>query len=65
MSALQLIVQRMPATLELAASALVIAVAIGIPLGMYAGYRPRLDGRSGDHGRLDHSASACRPSGSA
>jgi peptide/nickel transport system permease protein len=40
MSALQLIVQRMPATLELAAAALVIAVAIGIPLGMYAGYRP-------------------------
>ena len=40
MSALQLIGQRMPATLELAASALVIAVAIGIPLGMYAGYRP-------------------------
>ena len=38
--ALQLILQRMPATLELAFSAAVLAVAIGIPLGMYAGYRP-------------------------
>jgi peptide/nickel transport system permease protein len=37
MSALQLILQRMPATLELAAAALVIAVSIGIPLGIYAG----------------------------
>ena len=39
-SALELIGQRLPATLELATAALVIAVAIGIPLGMYAGYRP-------------------------
>jgi peptide/nickel transport system permease protein len=39
-SALLLIVQRMPATLELAISAMVIAVALGIPLGMYAGFRP-------------------------
>jgi peptide/nickel transport system permease protein len=39
-SALLLIVQRMPATLELAISAMVMAVALGIPLGMYAGYRP-------------------------
>lgn len=38
--AIQLIVQRMPATLELAFAALVIAVAVGVPLGMYAGYRP-------------------------
>jgi peptide/nickel transport system permease protein len=38
--ALQLILQRMPATLELAFSAAVLAVALGIPLGMYAGYRP-------------------------
>src|SRR5689334_19648378 len=38
--ALQLILQRMPATLELAIAAMVIAVAIGIPLGMYAGFRP-------------------------
>ncbi|HEX2112846.1 MAG TPA: ABC transporter permease [Alphaproteobacteria bacterium] len=39
-SALLLILQRMPATLELALAAMVIAVALGIPLGMYAGFRP-------------------------
>lgn len=38
--ALQLILQRMPATLELAFTATVLAIGIGIPLGMYAGYRP-------------------------
>ncbi|HEX9461569.1 MAG TPA: ABC transporter permease [Alphaproteobacteria bacterium] len=39
--ALQLIVQRMPATIELALAAMLIAVGLGIPLGMYAGYRPQ------------------------
>jgi peptide/nickel transport system permease protein len=38
--ALKLILQRMPATLELAFAAFLIAVALGIPLGMYAGLRP-------------------------
>jgi peptide/nickel transport system permease protein len=38
--ALQLIVQRMPATLELAVAALLIAVVFGIPLGVYAGLKP-------------------------
>jgi peptide/nickel transport system permease protein len=38
--ALQLILQRLPATLELALSAMVLAVGIGLPLGIYAGYRP-------------------------
>ncbi len=38
--ALQLIVQRMPATLELAFSALFLSVLFGIPLGVYAGLRP-------------------------
>ena len=38
--ALKLIVQRMPATLELALCAMLIAVIIGIPLGMYAGLKP-------------------------
>ncbi|HJS32912.1 MAG TPA: ABC transporter permease [Alphaproteobacteria bacterium] len=38
--ALWLIVDRMPATLELAIAAMLIAVLLGIPLGMYAGYRP-------------------------
>ena len=35
-----LIVQRMPATLELAASAFLITLVVGIPLGMWAGLRP-------------------------
>jgi peptide/nickel transport system permease protein len=39
--AIDLILQRMPATLELALAAMAIAVVLGIPLGMYAGYRPR------------------------
>ncbi len=38
--ALKLIVDRMPATLELALAAMMIAILLGIPLGMYAGYRP-------------------------
>lgn len=37
---LDLILQRMPATLELAAAALVMALVIGIPLGVYAGLKP-------------------------
>jgi peptide/nickel transport system permease protein len=39
-SAITLILQRMPATLELALSALLLGVVIGLPAGMYAGYRP-------------------------
>ncbi|WP_109316405.1 ABC transporter permease [Pseudovibrio ascidiaceicola] len=39
-SALKLIVERMPATLELAFMALLMAIIIGIPLGLYAGLRP-------------------------
>jgi peptide/nickel transport system permease protein len=38
--ALKLILDRMPATLELAFAAFVLAIVIGIPLGMYAGLRP-------------------------
>jgi peptide/nickel transport system permease protein len=38
--ALKLIVQRMPATLELAFCALFLAVVIGIPCGVYAGLKP-------------------------
>ncbi len=38
--ALQLIVLRMPATFELAIAALLIAVVLGIPLGVLAGLRP-------------------------
>jgi peptide/nickel transport system permease protein len=38
--AIQLILDRLPATLELAAAAMVIAVVLGIPLGLVAGLRP-------------------------
>lgn len=38
--AIHLIIQRMPATLELAFCAMVIAVGFGIPLGMWAGLKP-------------------------
>ncbi|MEK9673247.1 MAG: ABC transporter permease [Rhodospirillaceae bacterium] len=41
--ALKIIVQRIPATFELALAALVMAVVIGIPLGVYSGLKP--DGR--------------------
>ena len=39
-SALGLILERMPATLELAFSAMLIAIVIGIPLGLWAGLKP-------------------------
>ena len=38
--ALKLIVQRMPATFELAIFSLMLAVIFGIPLGIYAGIKP-------------------------
>lgn len=38
--AVQLILERMPATIELALTAMVIAVALGLPLGLLAGLRP-------------------------
>ncbi|TKV70566.1 ABC transporter permease [Rhizobium sp. AU243] len=38
--ALQLIVQRLPATLELAVFAVLLSVVLGIPLGVYAGLYP-------------------------
>jgi peptide/nickel transport system permease protein len=39
--ALQLILQRMPATLELALGATFMALIVGIPLGLYAGLKPK------------------------
>src|SRR5215471_3164562 len=39
-SALSLILERMPATLELALAAMLIAIVLGIPLGLWAGLRP-------------------------
>ncbi|MEH3145411.1 MAG: ABC transporter permease [Methylobacterium frigidaeris] len=38
--AVQVILQRLPATLELAFTALAIAVVVGLPLGLWAGLRP-------------------------
>ena len=38
--ALRLILERTPATLELAVSATIAAIIIGLPLGLYAGLRP-------------------------
>ncbi len=38
--ALRLIAQRMPATMELAFTAVLLSIIIGIPLGLYAGLRP-------------------------
>ncbi len=38
--ALPLILERMPATLELAVAAMLIAVILGLPLGLWAGLRP-------------------------
>ncbi|MBM3570462.1 MAG: ABC transporter permease [Alphaproteobacteria bacterium] len=40
MPALKLILERMPATIELALAAMALAIAIGIPLGLWAGLRP-------------------------
>jgi peptide/nickel transport system permease protein len=39
-SALRLILERMPATLELAIAAMLIAIVLGIPLGLWAGLKP-------------------------
>jgi len=38
--ALKLILERMPATLELALAAFLLAIVVGVPLGMYAGLKP-------------------------
>src|SRR6202140_1526605 len=46
-SALGLILERMPATLELAVVAMLIAIVLGVPLGLWAGLKPNsLAGRS-------------------
>jgi peptide/nickel transport system permease protein len=45
-SALQIILERAPATIELAFGAIFLSIVIGIPLGLYAGFRPTsLSGR--------------------
>lgn len=39
--AIRLILQRLPATLELAVAALLLAVVVGVPLGLFAGMKPQ------------------------
>ncbi|OZI34036.1 ABC transporter permease [Bordetella genomosp. 10] len=39
--AVTLIAQRLPATLELAVAAMLMAIVVGVPLGVYAGMRPQ------------------------
>lgn len=39
-SAMTMILERFPATIELTVTAMIIAGIVGIPLGVYAGYRP-------------------------
>lgn len=43
--ALTLVIERMPATMELAVSAMVLSILLGLPLGLWAGLRP--DGFAG------------------
>ena len=38
--AIQLILERMPATIELATAAMLIAIVLGVPLGLWAGLKP-------------------------
>jgi len=38
--AMRLILERMPATLELATAAMLLAVLVGVPMGIYAGLKP-------------------------
>ena len=62
--AIQLILDKLPATLELALAAMVIAIAIGIPLGLVAGLKPAFVRRAQRSWPVRSSASACRRSGS-
>ncbi|MFT4268570.1 MAG: ABC transporter permease [Xenophilus sp.] len=39
--AIRLILQRLPATLELAVAALLLAIAVGVPLGLFCGMKPQ------------------------
>ena len=64
MPALQLILERMPATLELAIAAMLIAVVLGIPLGHVGRATARIDRPARRSWPARSSASRCRPSGS-
>ena len=51
--AVEVILQRLPATLELALVGLVFSILIGIPLGVVAGLKPHSAGRPQHHVGLD------------
>ena len=61
--ALTLIAQRMPATMELAVTAVLLSIVFGIPLGLYAGLYPAVSLRAPSW-RAASSAFRCRRSGS-
>ena len=63
--AMRVILERVPATMELAVSAVLISIVVGIPAGLYAGLRAECVGCPIDDGWAASSASACRHSGSA
>ena len=60
----RLILERMPATLELALTAMLIAIVLGIPLGLVGGTQARTASPAGRSWRARSSASRCRRSGS-
>ena len=64
MPVLDLILSRLPATLELTLAAVLGATLLGVPLGMYAGYRPDGIALEAASWGFRSSASRCRPSGS-
>ena len=53
MPVLDLILSRLPATLELTLAAVLGATLLGVPLGMYAGYKPDGVALEADHGAFD------------
>ena len=57
-----LIAERLPATLELALTASVLALVVGVPMGVYTGDLSATRSRRGCSWRSAWSACRCRPS---
>ena len=62
--AIELILQRVPATMELAVTAMLMAILLGIPLGLYAGLKPDSASSPRRSWPGPSSGSSPRPSGS-